>query len=469
MLPVVAIVGRPNVGKSTLFNALTRTRDALVADEPGLTRDRQYGVSRNPPRSFVVVDTGGLSDDPDVVTQLIYGQAGQAIDESAVVAFLVDGRSGLTAADESIGARLRRTGKPLVLVVNKCEGLERATTVAEFHHMGLGDPIAVSAAHREGLPALIAAIASHFPPLRPELDEPVDDDGSAQPVRIAIIGRPNVGKSTLVNRLTNSDRVVAHDLPGTTRDSIMVPLQRHGRSYELVDTAGVRRRARVDEKIEKFSVIKTLQAIEAAEVALLLLDGSEAVTDQDATLIGHVLEAGRALVVAVNKWDGLDPHQRDRVRNELERRLAFLDFARIHYISALHGSGVGDLFASIDAAAASASANMSTPALTRILQKAVLQHAPPLRHGRRIKLRYAHQGGSNPPVVVVHGTQAEALPDAYKRYLERVFREALKMSGTPLRLQLRSAENPFAGRRNTLTERQQRKRGRLRKHVAKRR
>ena len=469
MLPVVAIVGRPNVGKSTLFNALTRTRDALVADEPGLTRDRQYGVSRNPPRSFVVVDTGGLSDDPDVVTQLIYGQAGQAIDESAVVAFLVDGRSGLTAADESIGARLRRTGKPLVLVVNKCEGLERATTVAEFHHMGLGDPIAVSAAHREGLPALIAAIASHFPPLQPELDEPVDDDGSAQPVRIAIIGRPNVGKSTLVNRLTNSDRVLAHDLPGTTRDSIMVPLQRHGRSYELVDTAGVRRRARVDEKIEKFSVIKTLQAIEAAEVALLLLDGSEAVTDQDATLIGHVLEAGRALVVAVNKWDGLDPHQRDRVRNELERRLAFLDFARIHYISALHGSGVGDLFASIDAAAASASANMSTPALTRILQKAVLQHAPPLRHGRRIKLRYAHQGGSNPPVVVVHGTQAEALPDAYKRYLERVFREALKMSGTPLRLQLRSAENPFAGRRNTLTERQQRKRGRLRKHVAKRR
>ena len=469
MLPVVAIVGRPNVGKSTLFNALTRTRDALVADEPGLTRDRQYGVSRNPPRSFVVVDTGGLSDDPDVVTQLIYGQAGQAIDESAVVAFLVDGRSGLTAADESIGARLRRTGKPLVLVVNKCEGLERPTTVAESHHMGLGDPIAVSAAHREGLPALIAAIASHFPPLQPELDEPVDDDGSAQPVRIAIIGRPNVGKSTLVNRLTNSDRVLAHDLPGTTRDSIMVPLQRHGRSYELVDTAGVRRRARVDEKIEKFSVIKTLQAIEAAEVALLLLDGSEAVTDQDATLIGHVLEAGRALVVAVNKWDGLDPHQRDRVRNELERRLAFLDFARIHYISALHGSGVGDLFASIDAAAASASANMSTPALTRILQKAVLQHAPPLRHGRRIKLRYAHQGGSNPPVVVVHGTQAEALPDAYKRYLERVFREALKMSGTPLRLQLRSAENPFAGRRNTLTERQQRKRGRLRKHVAKRR
>ncbi len=468
MIPVVAIVGRPNVGKSTLFNALTRTRDALVADEPGVTRDRQYGVARGAERAFVVVDTGGLSDDPDVVAQLISGQAGQAIEEANVVVFLVDGREGLSAIDENIATRLRRTGKPVVLTVNKCEGLERATATAEFHRLALGEPLAVSSAHRQGLAALFEAVCAHFVPL-PSAQDGTPADSDTGIVRIAIVGRPNVGKSTLINRLTNSERVVAHDLPGTTRDSILVPLERHGRRYDLVDTAGVRRRSKVDQKIEKFSVIKTLQAIDAAEVVLLLLDGSEGVTDQDANLIGHVLEAGRGLVVAVNKWDGLDEHVRERVRAELKRRLAFIEFARTHFISALHGSGVGDLFASIDDAARSASANMSTPALTRILQAAVAQHSPPLRHGRRIKLRYAHQGGSNPPVVVIHGTQAEALPPAYQRYLERVFREAMKMSGTPLRIELRSGANPFAGRRNTLTPTQQRKRKRLIRHVKTRR
>jgi len=353
---------------------------------------------------------------------------------------------------------------------NRGEARQQASAVAEFHGLALGDPVAVSAAHRQGLGKLCEAIAALFPGSAEET--PAGAGGTDEEpagTRIAVVGRPNVGKSTLVNRLTRAERVLAHDLPGTTRDSILVPLERHGRRYVLVDTAGVRRRARVEHKIEKFSVIKTLQAIDAADVALLLLDGSEGVTEQDATLIGHVLEAGRALVIAVNKWDGLDADQRERVRRDLARRLAFLDFARTHFISALHGSGVGDLFESIDAAAESAAAHMSTPALTRILQRAVEQHAPPLRHGRRIKLRYAHQGGSNPPLVVVHGTQAEALPDAYRRYLERTFREALELSGTPLRLELRSGENPFAGRRNTLTPRQERKRKRLVRHVKRRR
>ena len=423
MLPVVAIVGRPNVGKSTLFNALTRTRDALVADEPGVTRDRQYGVARVAGRAFVVVDTGGLSDDPDAIARLISGQAGRAIEEAHVVVLLVDGRAGVTGVDETIAQRLRRTGKPVVLTVNKCEGQQRAGAVADFHGLAQGEPVAVSAAHRQGLTTLCEAVAAHFPE-SPAAEDALAEDASPQPaggVRIAVVGRPNVGKSTLVNRLTHDERVVAHDMPGTTRDSILVPLERHGRHYLLVDTAGVRRRARVEEKVEKFSIIKTLQAIEAADVVLLLLDGSEGVTEQDATLIGHVLEAGRALVVAVNKWDGLDTDQREHVRRELSRRLRFLDFARTHFISALHGSGVGDLFESIDAA----------------------------------------------PVVVIHGTQAEALPDAYRRYLERVFREALELSGTPLRVELRSGENPFAGRRNTLTPRQERKRKRLVRHVKK--
>ena len=463
MLPVVAIVGRPNVGKSTLFNALTRSTDALVADVPGVTRDRQYGIARMGARPFVVVDTGGLSDADNPLSAQISRQALHAIEECQVAVFLVDGRQGPNAADEEIAAILRRTGTAVVLTVNKCEGLERTAAVTEFHQLGFEQPLAVSSAHRQGLSALVDSLVRHFP----------DEDTAAthpdeQGLRVAIVGRPNVGKSTLVNRLTAEDRMLAHDAPGTTRDSITVPLERRGKHYRLIDTAGVRRRSRIAEKVEKFSVVKTLQAIDAAEVVLVIVDAREGISEQDASMVGHVLEAGRALVIAVNKWDGLQTDERELIRSEMDRRMRFLDFARIHYISALHGSGVGDLFDSIDKAAESARSKLSTPALTRILQAAVQAHAPPLNRGRRIKLRYAHQGGSSPPVIVIHGNQTDALPDSYRRYLERVFREALSLSGTPLRLQLRSSDNPFAGRRNKPTARQQLKRKRLIRHVRKR-
>lgn len=460
-LPVLAIVGRPNVGKSTLFNRITGRRDALVADEPGLTRDRQYGTARVAGRSVIVVDTGGITDNATGIDSLILRQAEQALSEADAVLFLVDGRAGLNADDEAVAERLRRLGRAIFLVVNKTEGFPEATATADFHRLGLGRPWAISSAHGHGVQALLEAVLAPWPP-GPNASPP-----TAAGVRIAVVGRPNVGKSTLVNRMVGEERVLAYDQPGTTRDSIQVPFVRAGRSYVLIDTAGVRRRARVGEGVEKFSVIKALQAIEAAHVAVLVVDAREGVTDQDAHLLGHVLDAGRALVIAANKWDGLDPGQRDKARRDLERKFAFVDFASVHLTSALHGTGVGHLFTAVNQAHEAATRKLSTPALTRHLQEALAAHPPPLVRGRRIKLRYAHQGGSNPPVVVIHGNQTGDVPASYRRYLVRYFREAFHLQGTPVRIEFKTGENPYQDRRNTLTPRQQRRRKRLLRHVNK--
>ncbi len=461
MLPVIALVGRPNVGKSTLFNRLTRSRDALVADQPGLTRDRKYGVGRVGDRPYVVVDTGGISGDADGITALMDRQVQRAIEEADHILYLVDAREGLTGGDEQIAAELRRTGKPVTLVVNKSEGLERHLAAAEFHALGLGEPVPVSAAHGRGVKPLINGVLATLPPAEAP---PEEEKG----VQIAVVGRPNVGKSTLINRLLGEERLVAYDQPGTTRDSVAVPFEHGGRRYTLIDTAGVRRRARVSEAIEKFSVIKALQSMEQANVVLLVLDAREGVTEQDASLAGHVLESGRALVVVVNKWDGLGADHRARVRAELERKLPFLSFAEVKFVSALHGTGVGHLMEAVDAAYRAATADLKTPELTRVLEEAVQEHQPPLVRGRRIKLRYAHQGGRNPPLIVIHGNQTDAVPAAYRRYLVNRFREVFGLWGTPVRIEFRSGENPFEGRRNRLTPRQRRKRKRLMKHVKRR-
>jgi GTP-binding protein len=452
------------VGKSTLFNRLTRSRQALVADEPGLTRDRQYGRSRLGQRPWIVVDTGGLTESEEGVDPLVARQALQAVAEADVLLLVVDARTGVTVADEAAGERLRPYGKPVLLVVNKAEGLDPATAGADFHGLGWGEPWPVSAAHGHGVTVLVEGIEAALPARAPE----TETGGEGEGVRIAVVGRPNVGKSTLVNRMVGEERVLTFEEPGTTRDSVLVPFVRNGKPYTLVDTAGVRRRARVSETIEKFSVVKTLQAIEAAQVVLVLFDAREGLTEQDLHLLGHVLEVGRALVLAVNKWDGLPGDQRARVRGEMERRLGFIDYAPVHFVSALHGTGVGDLFAAVEAAWSSASRKLSTPALTRLLEEAVSAHAPPLVHGRRVKLRYAHQGGQNPPVIVIHGNQADEVPEAYRRYLVRRFREALGLEGTPVRLELRTGANPFAGRRNPLTPRQVRHRKRLIRHAKRR-
>jgi GTP-binding protein len=459
MLPVVALVGRPNVGKSTLFNRLTRSRDALVADFPGLTRDRQYGIGKVGPKPFVVVDTGGISGG-DGVEALMERQVQAAIDEADHLLFLLDAHDGVTAADLDIAAALRRTGKPLTAVVNKIDHLSEDLAAAEFHSLGLGDPWLVAAAHGRGVNGLMSHVAELLP-----AGEDDGEDGDASRVRIAVIGRPNAGKSTLINRILGEERVVAFDSPGTTRDSVSIPFDVEDQRYLLIDTAGVRRRAKVSEAIEKFSVIKTLQAIDACNVVLLVLDAQLGIGEQDATLAGHVVESGRALVVAINKWDGLSAERRDEVRREYERRLGFLDFAALHRISALHGSGVGLLLEAADAAYANAMRDLATPELTRLLEHAVQSHQPPLVRGRRIKLRYAHQGGRNPPVIVIHGNQTQSLPAAYKRYLINRFRSALGLDGTPLRLELRSGDNPYEGRNNRLTPRQARKRQRLKEFV----
>ncbi len=461
MLPVIALVGRPNVGKSTLFNRLTRSRDALVADRPGLTRDRKYGIGRLGDRPYVVVDTGGISGGRDGVEALMDRQVRLAIEEADRILFLVDAREGLTGGDERIAAELRRAGKPVTLVVNKSESLDPDLAAAEFHALGLGDPVPVSAAHGRGVKPLVNRVLAELPPAE---EPPLEEKG----VQIAVVGRPNVGKSTLINRLLGEERLVAYDQPGTTRDSVQVPFEHQGRRYTLVDTAGVRRRARVSEAIEKFSVIKALQAMEQANVVLLVLDAHEGVTEQDASLAGHVLESGRALVVVVNKWDGLDRERRERVKGELERKLPFLSFAEVKFVSALHGTGVGHLMEAVDAAYRAAMADLKTSDLTRVLTEAVQEHQPPLVRGRRIKLRYAHQGGRNPPLIVIHGNQTEAVPAAYQRYLVNRFREAFGLWGTPVRIEFRTAENPYKGKRNRLTPRQRQKRRRLMKHVKRR-
>ena len=463
MLPVVALIGRPNVGKSTLFNFLTRTRDALVADVPGLTRDRQYGFGKVGDRPYLLVDTGGLSGNTDGMDGAIAKQTLRAIDEADAAIFLVDARGGRTAADDAIAERLRRSGKPVWLAVNKAEGLDADVASADFHALGLGEPVAISSAHGDRVASLIEAVLSQLPPATVEATEAAD----AQRIRIAVAGRPNVGKSTLVNRLLGEERVLAYDEPGTTRDSIYITFERDGESYTLIDTAGLRRKSRVDDKLEKFSIVKTLQAIDSAHVVVMVLDARTGIVEHDATLLGLAVQRGRALVIAVNKWDGLSSDEREAVKTELSLKLPFLDFARVHFISALHGSGVGEMFVSVREAWDAANSDLSTPVLTRTLERAVQQHQPPQVQGRRIKLRYAHQGGRNPPVIVVHGNQTESVPDSYRRYLANRFREEFNLFGTPIRVEFKSGKNPYEGRRNTLTPRQAYKRKRLLKHVKK--
>ena len=459
MLPVVAIVGRPNVGKSTLFNALTRTRDALVADMPGVTRDRQYGISRVGPRPCLLVDTGGLVSAAEGIDYLTAKQVLQAVEEAQLVIFVVSARDGLTAEDEQIAARLRKTARDLVLTANKTDGLDEDTALADFASLGLGDALPVASAHRRGLEALMKAVAARLP--EPQDEAPDEDDSDI--LRLAVVGRPNVGKSTLVNRLLGEERVLAYDQPGTTRDTISTRLERDGRQYELIDTAGVRRRARITEAVEKFSTIKALQAIERAHVVVLMLDAREGLTDQDTTLLGHILEQGRALVIALNKWDGLDPDHRRQVKAELERKLGYIDWARRITISALHGSGIQELLDAVQQAWRSALRDFSTPELTRVLQAAFEAHQPPMKQGRVAKLRYAHSGGKLPPRIVIHGSRTDTIPEAYRRYLQNRFIRHFKLSGTPVFLDFRDGDNPYGGRKNVLTRRQLEKRKRLKK------
>ena len=449
MLPTLVLVGRPNVGKSTLFNRLTGTRDALVHDMPGMTRDRHYGRGRIGGKPYLVVDTGGLEPvAKEGIMAEMARQTLQAIDEADAIIFMVDARSGLTPQDKVIADRLRRASCPVLLAVNKAEGMNRAVVTAEFHELGLGEPLAISGAHGDGISDLVAEALAPFP----EEEEQADEFGIP---KIALVGRPNVGKSTLVNALVGEERVIAFDQPGTTRDSIYVEFERDGKPYILIDTAGVRRRGKVFETVEKFSVIKTLQAIEDANVVVLVLDARENVSEQDAHLAGFVLETGRALVVAINKWDGLSAEQRDDIKRDIGRKLAFLDFARFNYISALKAKGLDTLLKDVEAAHAAAFLKMSTPKLTRVLEMAVEQHAPPKNGLFRPKPRYAHQGGKNPPVIILHGNALEGLRDDYKRYLESSFRKAFKLQGTPLRIQVKEDEgkNPYEGKsRKPLTE-----------------
>ena len=454
MLPVIALIGRPNVGKSTLFNAMTQTRDALVADLPGLTRDRQYGFSRRIDVPCIVVDTGGLVENAESIEGLMVAQTERAIEEADRLIVLTDGRAGVTPQDQFVAQLARRSGKPIVLAVNKTEGFDQDVAVAEFHQLGLGEPQAIAAAHDQGVVSLLETTLAGLAP------DP-DDGPEMTGIKVAVIGRPNVGKSTLINRMLGENRMVAFDQPGTTRDAVFVPFERDGERYTLIDTAGVRRRSRVEAAIEKFSVIKTLQAIESAHVVIVVMDAHDTVAEQDASLLGTVLEEGRALVLAVNKWDNIPVEQRDLIRSQLEQRLQFADFAPAHFISARHGSGVGELFASLRNVYEAAMREMSTPQLTRVLEAAIESHQPPLVSGRRIKLRYAHQGGRNPPVIVIHGNQTDHVPDAYRRYLVNVYRKAFDLTGTPVRVTFRGEENPFAGKKNPLTPRQIRKRKRL--------
>jgi len=444
MIPVIAIVGRPNVGKSTLFNRLTRTRSALVADRPGITRDRQYGFAEHAGRRFVVVDTGGLGEVPegaDILATGIEEQSLRAVAEADAIIWLVDGRAGLTTGDERLADALRRSGKPLHVVVNKTENLDPALACAEFHALGLGATAAISATHGHGIADMLDEILEGLPGSAGEAVE----DTSGLP--IAVIGRPNVGKSTLVNRMLGEDRMLTSDLPGTTRDSIAVPFTRRGRHYVLIDTAGIRRRGRVTDPVEKASVARSMQAMDRARVVIAVLDGSEGVTEQDVSLLGLAAQSGKSLIIAINKWDGLEPAQRERVHGQVERRLAFVDYACVQYISALHGTGVGKLFDLLDAIGASQQTVVRPAALTRILEDAVEQHAPPLVRGRRIKLRYAHIGGHDPLRIIIHGNQTEKAPESYRRYLSTRFRERLELVGTPVVVEFKRGENPYKGKK----------------------
>ncbi|WP_093558028.1 ribosome biogenesis GTPase Der [Pseudoduganella namucuonensis] len=442
MKPVIALVGRPNVGKSTLFNRLTRSRDALVADMPGLTRDRHYGEGRVGERPFLVVDTGGFEPvaKEGIMFQMAL-QTKQAVAEADVVVFLVDGRQGLTPHDKTITDFLRKTGRPVMLVVNKSEGMRYTAVVSDFYELGMGDPYVISAAHGDGVHDLVNEALDLAFKQRPEDEEELQPEQKG--VKIALVGRPNVGKSTLINTLLGEERVIAFDMPGTTRDSIEIPFERDGKQYTLIDTAGIRRRGKVFEAIEKFSVVKTLQSISEANVVVLMLDAQQDISEQDAHIAGFVLETGRALVVAVNKWDGLQSDDRDEIKIDLDRKLDFLSFAKMHFISALKAAGIGPLMKSVDQAYAAAMANLTTPKLTRALQEAVEKQEPKRKGSMRPKMRYAHQGGMNPPIIVIHGNSLDAITDPYKRYLEKHFRDTFNLVGTPLRIELRTGKNPF--------------------------
>ncbi len=501
MIAVVALVGRPNVGKSTLFNRLTRSRDALVADFPGLTRDRKYGRAEYEGRQFIVIDTGGIDGAAEGVETHMEGQAMLAIEEADIVLFIVDARAGLMPADLEIARHLRFRKKTTFLVANKTDGLDPDTAIADFYSIALGEVYAIAASHGRGVTALLEQVvqslsfgddnssndnfsddnfgdnnfgdnnfgddnfcnensASAKPAPKDKAEEAVFNPQDL-PIKLALVGRPNVGKSTLTNHILGEERVIVYDQPGTTRDTICIPMVRDGRDYVLIDTAGVRKRARVTETVEKFSIIKTLQAIDGANVVVLIIDARAGISDQDLSLLGFILNSGRSLVIAVNKWDGLGQEERDAVKNGLDLRLGFVDFARVHFISALHGSGTGGLFTSIQEAYLCSTRRVSTSSLTRIMQTAEKAHQPPLVRGRRVKLKYAHAGGYNPPLVVIHGNQVSSLNDSYKRYLMNYFRRALNIMGTPIRIQFKEGENPFAGKHNTLTPNQLHKRKRL--------
>ena len=493
MIPVVALVGRPNVGKSTLFNRLTRTRDALVADFPGLTRDRKYGRAEVEGREFIVIDTGGIDGTEEGVENRMAEQSLLAIEEADVVLFLVDARAGVMPADQQIANHLRSRDKATFLVANKTDGLDPDAAVLDFYALGLGEIHPIAASHGRGVTSLLetallpwmddiaprevseedeneaywAALAAEENGEALEEEEEEAFDPTGLPIKLAIVGRPNVGKSTLTNRILGEDRVVVYDMPGTTRDSIYIPMERDDREYILIDTAGVRKRGKITDTVEKFSVIKTLQAIEDANVVMLVIDARAGISDQDLSLLGFILNSGRSLVIVVNKWDGLSQEIKDEVKETLDFRLGFIDFARVHFISALHGSGVGNLFESVTEAYDCSTKRVNTSMLTRIMNMAADDHQPPLVRGRRVKLKYAHAGGYNPPIVVIHGNQVKDLPDSYKRYLMNYFRRSLNVMGTPIRIQFKEGDNPYAGKRNLLTPTQQRKRKRLISHLKK--
>ena len=467
-IPIIAIVGRPNVGKSTLFNRLTRSRDALVADYAGLTRDRKYGRALLSGHPFLLIDTGGLSGGEVGIDAAMAQQSKAAIEEADAVVFMVDATSGVAASDQTVADILRRIDKPVWLAANKIDGQNTDIALSDFYGLGFGEPQAIAASHGRGVSALSDQLLAYFGLLDVDPVDVNDQRQEAPGIRIGVVGRPNVGKSTLVNRMLGEDRVVVFDLPGTTRDSIYIPYERHQETYTLIDTAGVRRRGRVSETVEKFSIVKTLQAVEDSHVVVLVVDAQEGLVEQDLHLMGTIIDAGRALVVAVNKWDHLDPDVREKIRQTLRRRLSFIPWAKIHYISALHGTGVGDLYGSIKEGYEAATTKFSTNVLTRILEDAVEDHQPPLVRGRRIKLRYAHQGGMNPPRIIIHGNQTKDVPESYRRYLENIYRRVLNITGSPVKIEFKSGENPFAGRRNKLTERQIQRKRRLMKFVKQR-
>ncbi|KXJ52687.1 ribosome biogenesis GTPase Der [Neptuniibacter pectenicola] len=464
MLPVIALVGRPNVGKSTLFNRLTKSRDALVADLPGLTRDRKYGEGQlGEDQNYIVIDTGGITGDEQGIDYEMAKQSLQAIDEADIVLFLVDGRAGLNPADEVIANYLRKTSKPCHLVVNKTDGLNPDVVIGDFFSIGLGHPLAIAAAHGRGVTSLIEYVLEELPELTEESLEVMAQVQKG--IKIAVVGRPNVGKSTLVNRLLGEERVVVFDKAGTTRDSVYIPYERDGRNYTLIDTAGIRRRKSIREAVEKFSIVKTLQAVKDAHVVVMVIDARDGITEQDMHMLSFVIDTGRSLVIALNKWDGMTAEEKDEVKEQIERKLEFADFARMHFISALHGSGVGNMYDSVEEAYDCAMAKWSTSKLTRLLEDIVADHQPPAINNRRIKLRYAHQGGSNPPIIVIHGNQTKSLPGSYKRYLENKFIKVLAIKGTPIRFEFKSSENPFEGKVNPLSSRQLAKKERFRDHV----